>query len=376
MTTAPATVLIIDDTPVFVETLEDILSLEGLQVLKAYDGVQGVQLAQEHLPDLVLCDIMMPEMDGYQVLEHLAQHPETAIIPLVFITAKASPINIRQGMHLGANDYITKPYTLEDVLATVRIQLKKSQAIRQAQHQSIQQLQDEVTQLNHAASRDALTQVLNRRGLEEILSHEIDRFQRYRTPLSLILCDLDHFKKINDTHGHPAGDRILQEVAQLLLSAVRQTDFVCRWGGEEFLVLAPGVTEAEALILAEKLWTTVERYYANQDITVTLSLGVAEFCDHEDRADDCVKRADLALYQAKAQGCNRCQRSHSRTHSDTQIRGDTQARGNTQASPPPSSSQSPGLPDPHPHVNASPNVRINPGSSISSSPSPTAALLP
>lgn len=302
-------VLVIEDNLLFRENLASILELEGFKVLSAANGLAGIALATQHLPALILCDIMMPELDGYGVLEALGNNPETAIIPFIFITAKSSSQDIRHGMHLGVNDYITKPYTIEDVRATVRAQLKKWDRIHQVQQQTLVSLQTRVEQLAQAAHYDALTQILNRRGLEHILEQEMPRFQRYPCPLSIVLCDIDHFKGVNDTHGHAKGDEILANVAQILQRQVRESDLLCRWGGEEFLIVAPGLAEDMAFELAERLRKSIALYFQHTPIPVTLSLGVAALDSGQTHLGDCLEQADLALYRAKQQGRNQSQKA-------------------------------------------------------------------
>jgi len=302
-------ILIIEDNELFRENLGEILTIEGFEVLKARNGREGVELALRHLPALILCDIMMPELDGYGVFDHLSQQSSTTAIPFVFLTARASLEDIRQGMQLGVNDYIVKPYSIEDVLCTVRGQLKRWKRVHQVQEKAIHSLHEQVEHLSKAANYDALTQVLNRHGLESILELELPRLRQYPCPLSLILCDIDRFKGINDTYGHAKGDEILKGVAQLLKSNVRESELVCRWGGEEFLILAPNLNESLAFDLAERLRLILNRHYCTTALPITASFGVAALHSGEDQIDACLERADRALYAAKNGGRNQSRKA-------------------------------------------------------------------
>lgn len=302
-------ILIIEDNELFLENLSEILGMEGFQILKAHNGQEGIELALQYLPALILCDIMMPELDGYGVLDQLSQNPYTAAIPFVFLTARATLEDIRYGMHLGANDYIIKPYTIEDVLRTVQAQLKRWKRVHQVYQQALRSLHEKVENLSKAANYDALTQLLNRHGLESILEFELPRLQSHDCPLALILCDIDRFKGINDTYGHAKGDEILKGVAQLLKNGVRESEFVCRWGGEEFLILAPNLNESLAFDLAERLRLIIDRHYCNTELPVTASFGVAALHSGEDQIDACLERADVALYAAKNGGRNQSRKA-------------------------------------------------------------------
>lgn len=289
-------ILAIDDTPANLMTLGAALASDyDLQV--ATSGEAGLELAAARPPDLILLDVMMPEMDGYETCGRLLADPLTRDVPIIFITAQNSPEDETRGLEAGAVDYITKPVNPAVVKARVRAHLT---------------LKLQADQLRAMAFLDGLTGLANRRRFNEALDSEWRFARRTGAPLSLILTDIDHFKPFNDTYGHQAGDACLQAVAQVLMrSLTRSHDLSARYGGEEFVCLLPGTGLAGAQAKAESLRLGVQKLqipHHASDVApvVTVSLGVATVSPREgiDSAA-LVGLADAQLYEAKRKGRNR-----------------------------------------------------------------------
>ena len=303
-------VLIVDDTPTNIEVLYKILHGE-YDVFFAKNGPDGLKVVQRELPDLILLDVMMPGMDGYQVCTLLKANPLTASIPVIFITAMASEEDQTKGLDCGAIDYLTKPISPPIVRARVRnhLELKRS---RDALEALGRELTGKNLELKRLAREDGLTGLANRRHFNEMLDAELKRALRSRQYLSLIMCDVDYFKRYNDHYGHPAGDSCLQSIGVTLLSTfMRGGDMAARYGGEEFAVILPETTPENARKLAERLrQRLVARAipHAKSDAleVVSFSIGVvgAQVIRGRD-AEWFISAADRALYQSKENGRNR-----------------------------------------------------------------------
>ncbi|MEI7610681.1 MAG: diguanylate cyclase [Rhodospirillaceae bacterium] len=289
-------IVVIDDMPVNIRILHAVLSRD-FDVRCATRGAEGLELVAREHPDLVVLDVMMPEMDGYEVCRRLKADPITAVIPVIFITALDEVEEEARGLELGAVDYLTKPITPGIVLARVKT------------HVELKRLRD---RLELMTTTDGLTGVANRRGFDASLSREWQRAVRGKTPLSLIMGDIDFFKTFNDHYGHLAGDSCLRRVAEAMAASVsRPADLVARYGGEEFVALLPETEATGARLLAEEM----RRRVAELDIPhttsaaaphVTVSLGVATLVpESRDDPGYLILQADEALYQAKDQGRDR-----------------------------------------------------------------------
>lgn len=289
-------ILVVDDERSNLDVLTYILKPQySVQVAKS--GSAALKRAQSQKPDLILLDIMMPDMDGFEVLTELKSCDDTRHIPVIFITGLARVEDEEKGFLLGAVDYIVKPFKNSIVKARVRTHLRIVRQIR-----TIERL----------GMIDALTDIPNRRSFDQRLDQEWSRAMRDRAPLSLLMLDVDNFKIYNDTYGHPQGDVLLQSLAQVLTTTLqRPADFAARIGGEEFAVLLPATDLHGALAVAEDLRKNVEALQipdVNNDsfTSVTISLGAASVIpDVSNPLSDFVSRADEALYAAKNSGRNR-----------------------------------------------------------------------
>ena len=319
------TVLVVDDRADNTELLSIMLTLQGYEVEQSNRGSKAIEMAKTRPPDLILLDVSMPEMDGFEACQRLKADPDTIDIPVIFISALDKVSDKIKAFEYGGNDYITKPFQVEEVIARVRNQLQigrlkaelKAKNTRLEQEllkrKSIEQKLLELNeQLSKLATLDGLTQLANRRKFDEFLSREWQRGQREQHCISLILCDIDYFKLYNDNFGHQSGDFCLQQVARAIVSAVkRPADLVARYGGEEFAVILPQTPAMNALQVAEKIRLRVKHLDLSHPRSlvsdrVSLSLGVTcAIPNPRYTIDRLLVTADRALYRAKEQGRDR-----------------------------------------------------------------------
>jgi diguanylate cyclase (GGDEF)-like protein len=290
-------VLAIDDSEEIHELLALWLASEGLQLRCAATAPEGLELARVTRPDLILLDIDLPERNGFEVCRELKRDDATASLPVIFLSGSNETVDKVKGLDLGAVDYVTKPFNPAELQARVRAALRTKR------------LHD---LLAERAQIDGLTGLHNRAYFDRRLRTELETSLRRFLPLSLVMLDVDHFKKINDSCGHPFGDRVLQGVGELLSRAIDSDGTVCRYGGEEFGIIFPGTAHdlgracAEVVRLAAEELTMVG---PTGDVQITLSGGLActdEWpADHPPTAIELLETADRALYVAKSMGRNR-----------------------------------------------------------------------
>lgn len=288
-------VLIVDDNEdnllLFQEYLED----HGFDTSLATSGTQALEFLEENTVDVIVLDIQMPEMDGFEVCRRVKSNEATRDIPVIFVTAKFQDVDhVATGLYLGANDYLYKPVAEKELVARVSVMVRLKAA------------EDEVRRISVT---DELTGLYNRRFLRKRLEEEISRARRSHLPLAVVMMDLDHFKSINDTHGHAAGDKVLCSVAEVLEKSLRHGDIFGRWGGEEFMIFLPGNDREGAEITAERLRAAIaglDTGHIQAGLQLTASLGVSIFDgeDPEANAHTLVARADKAMYAAKEGGRN------------------------------------------------------------------------
>ena len=300
------TILVADDEPINRTLIQRRLERAGYRVLVAENGREAVEAALEHLPDLIILDVMMPVMDGLEACRLIKDKEATRAIPVIFLSARDETDVKVSGLSLGADDYISKPFKAEELLARVEVAMRLKRE-RDRLRLSAEEARATALVAQERAMTDALTGMLNRYGLQRVLAHEHAEARRYTRPLSCLMVDLDNFKTINDTFGHLAGDVALKQVAGILNEIVRRSDMVSRYGGDEFLVLLPETDLEGADALAEKIRATAASQIfgdGSPQFQVTLSIGAATLADDES-GNDMIARADMALYTAKEQGRDR-----------------------------------------------------------------------
>ncbi|MCG2586325.1 diguanylate cyclase domain-containing protein [Massilia sp. TS11] len=293
----PALILIIDDDADAIRLLSGMIA-DQAEILFATSGEAGIQLARARRPQLILLDLQLGGIDGFEVCRRLRQDPDTSDCSIVFVTADSSPDAEVRGLEAGAVDFITKPLNPPVVQARVRTHLNLQRtAMLQAQ----------------LANQDGLTGLFNRRYVDQMLEREFQRHKRQQLPLAVAFVDIDHFKAYNDHYGHPQGDQCLREVAATLAASTRRPgEFVGRFGGEEFVAVLPYTGPADAQKYGERLCEQVRARALPHALAptapiVTVSVGVAALVPQPgQRAEDLLALADRAMYRIKQEGRNGC----------------------------------------------------------------------
>ncbi|MDQ7849095.1 MAG: diguanylate cyclase [Armatimonadota bacterium] len=296
-------IMVVDDEPSVLEVVRLRLESMGATVIPLLQGADVLPVARAQNPDLILLDIMMPDLDGFAVIRALKEDEATRQIPVIFMTARDELDSRVQGLDLGAHDYVTKPFNTVELLARIRAALR------------VKALQDELTEKNkmlqQLATSDPLTGLPNRRTFDEQVFTEMERARRNAQPLSCLIFDIDDFKEINDIHGHQAGDEVLRQIGRVLTGRKRRTDLAARYGGEEFVWLLPGANQTAAVELGHWLLRTIselEVVTTQVPLRVTVSVGVSTY-DPEVHGDvptgALLQHADAALLEAKRAGKGR-----------------------------------------------------------------------
>lgn len=292
--TKPLKVLIIEDHPDQRGLLAIVLQREGYQVATAANGVEALEQLERETIQIVLSDIMMPKMDGFELVKNIRSNPALKAIYVILITARIQEGDRVRGLDLGADDYITKPFSFSELLARVRV---GTRVVKYQRH------------LEHQTQIDSLTGLYNRRAMEEKFHDEFERAKRYNHALSVLILDIDNFKTINDTYGHHGGDTALVKIADILRGKTRQSDFSARFGGEEFVLVLPETDQESALQVATKVHDEIKMCAfgkPDRSFTLTVSIGISSttvksYSDWRQMLD----AADKALYLAKNRGKDR-----------------------------------------------------------------------
>jgi diguanylate cyclase (GGDEF)-like protein len=290
-------VLVIDDSPDIHTLLEARLRAEELDLVHAYDGEQGIAAAVANLPDLILLDVDMPGLTGFEACQRLKADTRTGQVPIIFLTGADELYAKVQGFDLGAVDYVTKPFQPAELRARVRA------VLRTKRYQDM---------LATRAQVDGLTGLWNRSYFERRLEEETSAARRYRRKVSLAMVDIDHFKAFNDRFGHPFGDLVLQRVGEALTTTLRTTDAACRYGGEEFGLIFTETSRADALIACRRVCAAIRAIQLGREgerVSVTVSVGLAGVEQVDDLTSvtrpQIIDAADAALYAAKRAGRDR-----------------------------------------------------------------------
>jgi diguanylate cyclase (GGDEF)-like protein len=318
------TILIIDDNSVNLRVAVDYLQESGLTILVAKDGERGIKQAKDPRPDLIVLDVVMPGIDGFETCRRLKMEEETKDIPVIFLTALSDTGDKVKGFQYGAVDFVTKPIQREELLARIGAHLR-IQALTQKLQEQNHKLKQQALELKianeaaEAANRklarlvnlDSLTQIANRRHFDQHLNREWRRLMRDGAALSLIMCDIDYFKNYNDYYGHQAGDDCLRRVAQAIARIPeRPGDLVARYGGEEISAILPYTNAQGAVQIAEVIQLAIKqlqirhhRSYVSQHVTISMGISCL-VPDRDRRLESLIAAADRALYIAKERGRN------------------------------------------------------------------------
>ncbi len=286
-------ILAVDDSPLIHRILERRLAGIQVRLSRAENGQDALKMARDENPDVILLDIGLPDMSGFEALSALKNEPLTMHIPVIILTASDSSEDKVLGFELGAVDYVTKPFDTAELQARVR---------------SVLRTQHLVHMLEQKARVDALTGLWNRAYLDHSLRANVKSALRHDNPLSILICDLDHFKIVNDTFGHSIGDTVLEKFAYVLTNIARQEDIICRYGGEEFVIILPMTDLDEAIQAAERhrVATETGRWSSiKEPMIITASFGAASLENLSNKTPQgLIEAADRALYQAKHSGRN------------------------------------------------------------------------
>jgi len=304
-------ILVADDLEDNLGLLREWLSSQDYYVRCARDGREALELARQDPPDLILIDKVMPEVDGLSVARELKKEERFSTVPIIVLTGRDDTRRHSIFDDTGADDLLMKPFTYEEVETRVRTMLKKREVFR-----ALERANEELRLANERMARlvtyDEKTHLHNYRHFKERLAEEFKRVRRYGTHLTLVLFDVDHFKRVNDRFGHVAGDRVLQVFGQIMTRSARETDMIARFGGEEFVILLTHTTAAQGQRLADRVRKSTEAhdFASGPDqgpIRITVSAGVATFPINESiqSPEDLMRAADDAMYRAKAGGRNR-----------------------------------------------------------------------
>ncbi|MFZ5470435.1 MAG: diguanylate cyclase [Myxococcota bacterium] len=314
-------VLVVDDDPATVHAVRQALAPYGYELFEARDGSEALSAIRARRPDLIVMDVEMPGLGGVEVCRIVKANSGQSgfgFIPVILMTARQGPGKI-EGLELGADDFLIKPFDPLELCARVKsmLRLKALQDALVEKNQQLDRANKELDkkrqELLALSQTDPLTGLANRRHFEERLTQELARSHRYRVPLSCMMLDIDHFKRLNDTYGHPFGDRVLQAVAQVVQKSLRDVDLLARYGGEELIALFPETGPAAARRVCERVRTGIEALRLplesggkTERVGCTASIGVATFpVPSIDSAEALLRAADDCLYAAKEAGRNR-----------------------------------------------------------------------
>ncbi|MDW7681568.1 MAG: diguanylate cyclase [bacterium] len=309
LTPNESTVLVVDDLHLNRKLQRLYLTEVGYRVVLAEDGIDALHKVKDVLPDLILLDVMMPRMNGFEVCRHIKHNVKTRYIPIIMVTALNEIESKIKGIESGADDFICKPFNKLELLARVKSLLRIKYLNKELQLK-VRQLEDAQIELKKLAVTDGLTGAYNYRFFKEQLQKEITRAQRHKSHVSIVMIDIDYFKNYNDTHGHPAGDEVLKTISALLKKNIRNLDVAARYGGEEFVLILIESDKNAASIVARKIKDLVEKFKFKAEETqpngkITVSIGVSTYPDDAQSFGQLVELADERLYKAKNAGRNR-----------------------------------------------------------------------
>ena len=301
-----STILLVEDDKVQGNATRNYLETSGYEVMWVEDGKSAIKSVKTQEIDLVVLDLILPDMNGNEVCRWLKLNQDTRGLPIIMLTAQGSTTDKIASLTAGADDHLTKPFNESELGARIYACLR-TKALQDELRDKNRQLEEVLSRVEVLAVTDPLTQLYNRRHFEILIENEFATTARYKSPASCLMIDVDFFKQVNDQYGHRAGDKVLKEIAQIIKSCLRKVDTVARWGGEEFVVLLPRTEKEYALIAAERILTAISGHsFADINKQITVSIGIASMPDPSiDSSEKLVDASDAALYEAKGSGRNR-----------------------------------------------------------------------
>jgi len=306
-----ANILLVEDSKTQAEVTREFLEKNGYAVFMADSGSGAIKVVKSQPIDVILLDLVLPDISGNEVCRWLKLNSDTKGIPIIMLTVKDSLEDKVAGLEAGANDYLPKPYNEVELNARIYAALR-NKALQDELRQNNRQMEELLARVEFLAITDPLTGLYNRRRVEAVLEEEWKSVKRYDRKLSCFILDIDFFKAINDTHGHKVGDSVLKEIGDIIKYSLREVDTVARWGGEEFIAVLPQTPIEGAITVAERILSTIRDYTFDQipNQRITASIGLSSSNEKIDTPDKLVNAADFALYDAKTKGRNRIEVAH------------------------------------------------------------------
>jgi diguanylate cyclase (GGDEF)-like protein len=302
-----ARILLVEDNRREAEVTKGFLEKYGYTVIWAETGMAALKIAKTQPVDIILLDLLLPDINGTEVCRWLKGNEDTRGIPIIMLTIKSSVEDKISGLQIGADDYLPKPYDEVELNARIYASLR-SKALQDQLRSKNRALQEILKRVEVLAVTDPLTELYNRRQIEVIVDREFVRTKRYGSPLACMMIDVDHFKKLNEEFGHKAGDLVLRELSGIIQGNIREVDTPSRWGGEEFLLLMPETDKEKALQPATRILERTAAYtfphMPNGRVTVSIGIAMAPASNVES-AEQLIDASDLAMYEAKRKGRNR-----------------------------------------------------------------------
>lgn len=306
---AKAKILLIEDNPLQTRQVKRFLEKTGYEVFCADKGIPGLKMVTTLQPDVIILDVVLPDISGFEVCRWIKVRDDTKGIPVIMLTVKGKLKEKVAGLQIGADDYLPKPFKESELNARIYASLRTKEFQEELRKKNTQ-LEELLQKVEIMAVTDPGTGLFNRRRFQEVLQKEFSRTKRYQEALTLMMIDIDHFKAINDTFGHQVGDQVLADVAEIISSQFREVDTIARYGGEEFAVLLPQSSKADAAVAATRTLQEVASHsfksFKRPSWKVTVSIGIAGLPDPLlNTEDQLIQCADAALYKAKRNGRNR-----------------------------------------------------------------------
>lgn len=301
-------ILLVERQDAQASVMRSLLESRDHEVVVAEDGMAVFKSIETHNPDIILLDHLLPDLDSVQICRRLKQNRETRGIPIIMLSDKNSTSDKIAGLTAGADDYVLKPCEDDELSALICARLRTKSEWDDLKRKT-RQLQEMLTRVETLAHLDSLTGLYSRRRFEMIFAMEFKRAIRHELPLSCLVLDIDHFKEVNDTYGHQAGDQVLREMVKIIRQGIREEiDTPARWGGEEFIILSPNTLKENALIFGERIRRAVshQRFSGIGNRTITVSIGIAGIPDPAIKTmEQLIHASDLSMYDAKKSGRNR-----------------------------------------------------------------------